>query len=173
MLFNFHFSYSFVLYIYTTSGLQHSQNFKVKFLFGTYLRVQWIRIHLPMQGTYVQSLVWEGSTCPTATKPMHHNHWAHMLEPLSPNYWARVLQLLKPALSRARALQEKTLQWEACAPQLEKAPAQQWSPSAAKYQLIKKNSSLPKNNFSSDFIWSYLNKLISISQVFSVVHKAF
>ena len=56
-LFSFHFSYSFVLYIYTTSGLQHSQNFKVKLLFGTYLVAQWIRIHLPMQGTYVQSLV--------------------------------------------------------------------------------------------------------------------
>ena len=126
-----------------------------------------------MQKTQVWSLDHEDPTYCEETKPVFHKYRACTLEPRSPNYWAHVLQLLKPALSRARALQEKTPQWEACAPQLEKAPAQQWSPSAAKYQLIKKNSSLPKNNFSSDFIWSYLNKLISISQVFSVVHKAF
>ena len=30
---------------------------------GTSLVVQWLRIHLPMQGTWVQSLVWEDPTC--------------------------------------------------------------------------------------------------------------
>ena len=34
----------------------------------TFLVVQWIRIHLPMQETQVQSLVWEDSTCHRATK---------------------------------------------------------------------------------------------------------
>ena len=63
---------------------------------------QWIRTHQPTQGTYVQSLVWEGSTCPAATKPTSLNHWALTLEPLGPNYWAHVLQLLKPARSRRR-----------------------------------------------------------------------
>ena len=33
----------------------------------TSLVVQWIRIHLPVQGTRVQSLVWEDSACQTAT----------------------------------------------------------------------------------------------------------
>ena len=31
------------------------------------LVVQWLRIHLPMQGTWVGSLVWEDSTCNRAT----------------------------------------------------------------------------------------------------------
>ena len=68
---------------------------------------------------------------------------------------------------------QKMLQWEAHALQPEKAQAQQWRPSAAKSQPIKKIPLCLKNNFSLDFIWSYLTKLISISQVFSVVHKAF
>ena len=34
---------------------------------------QWLRIHLPMQGTQVQPLVWEDSTCYEATMPVHHN----------------------------------------------------------------------------------------------------
>ena len=36
---------------------------------GTSLVVQWIRIHLPMQGTQVRSLVREDLTCCRATKP--------------------------------------------------------------------------------------------------------
>ena len=44
--------------------------------FGTFLVVQWIGIHLPMQGTWVQSLVWEGFTCHGATKPVGHNYWS-------------------------------------------------------------------------------------------------
>ena len=35
------------------------------------LVVQWIRIHLPRQGTWVQSLVWEDYTCRWPTKPMY------------------------------------------------------------------------------------------------------
>ena len=40
----------------------------------TCLVVQWIRICPPMQGTQVQSLVWEDFTRCGATKPMDHNH---------------------------------------------------------------------------------------------------
>ena len=36
--------------------------------------VQWMRIRPPMQGTQVQSLVHEDSTCCRATKPMCHNY---------------------------------------------------------------------------------------------------
>ena len=63
-----------------------------------------------MQGTRVPRLVWEDSTCLEATKPVCHNYWAH------------VLQLLKPTCPGAYAPQEKPLQWEARAPQLESSP---------------------------------------------------
>ena len=37
---------------------------------GTSLVVQWLRIRLTVQGTQVQSLVWEDRTCCGATKPV-------------------------------------------------------------------------------------------------------
>ena len=40
---------------------------------GASLVVQWLRIRLPMQGTWVRALVWEDPTCRGATKPVHHN----------------------------------------------------------------------------------------------------
>ena len=92
---------------------------------GTSLVAQWLRIHLPMQGTWVRVLVQEDPTCCRATKPMCHNYWACALEPTSHSYWARAPQLPSPRAAttearvpRARALQrEKPPQWEACAPQ--------------------------------------------------------
>ena len=75
------------------------------------LVAQWLRIHLPMQGTWVQSLIWEDPTCHRAPKPMCYNYWAH--EP----------QLLKPVNSGACALQQaKPLQWEARTLQLGSSP---------------------------------------------------
>ena len=101
---------------------------------GTSLVAQWLRICLPMQGSWVRSLVREDPTCHTATKPMRHNYWACALESVSHNYWAR--------LPRAHApQQEKPPQWEARAPQqrvaparhnLEKACVQQQRPDAIK-----------------------------------------
>ena len=41
---------------------------------GTSLVAQWLRIHLPMQGTRVRALVWEDPTCRGATKPTCHNY---------------------------------------------------------------------------------------------------
>ena len=38
------------------------------------LVAQWLRIHLPMQGTRVRALVWEDPTCHRATKPVLHNY---------------------------------------------------------------------------------------------------
>ena len=111
---------------------------------GTCLVAQWLRIHLPMQGTMVRSLVWEDPTCHGATKPVLHNYWACTLEPASHNYWAHTRQLLKPTHSRAHVpqllsphaattdactpracapQQKKPPQWEACAPQRRVAPA--------------------------------------------------
>ena len=37
---------------------------------------QWIRIYLPMQGTWVWSPVQEDSICRGVTKPMCHNYWS-------------------------------------------------------------------------------------------------
>ena len=44
---------------------------------------QWIGICLPVQGTQVQSLVWEGSTCCRVTKPVRHYYWS-----LEPGAWS-------------------------------------------------------------------------------------
>ena len=40
---------------------------------GASLVAQWLRIRLPMQGTWVRVLVWEDPTCHGATKPVRHN----------------------------------------------------------------------------------------------------
>ena len=39
-----------------------------------FLVTQWLRIHLPMQGTQVRALVREDPTCRGATKPVRHNY---------------------------------------------------------------------------------------------------
>ena len=51
--------------------------------------VQWLRIHLPTQGTWVWSLVWEDSPCLGATKPMGRNLWARTLKPVLCNRRSR------------------------------------------------------------------------------------
>ena len=79
----------------------------------TSLVVQWIKIHLPMQGTQIWTLVPEDSTPHGATKSVSHNYWAHM--------------------PRACALQqERLLQW--------KAQALQWSPKRNMSYWLKKKS---------------------------------
>ena len=47
---------------------------KGEFYLKTSLVAQWLRIRLPMQETWVRSLVWEDPTCRGATKPLHHNY---------------------------------------------------------------------------------------------------
>ena len=63
---------------------------------GTSLVVQWLRIHLSMQGARVRALVREDRICRRATKPVRHNYWACALESTSHNCWAYKPQLLKP-----------------------------------------------------------------------------
>ena len=41
---------------------------------GASLVVQWLRICLLVQGTWVRALVWEDPTCRGATKPVSHNY---------------------------------------------------------------------------------------------------
>ena len=64
---------------------------------GTFLVAQLVRICLPMQGTRVQSLVREDSTCCGATRPVCCHYWDGALEPASHTHQAYTLQLLKPA----------------------------------------------------------------------------
>ena len=102
---------------------------------------QWLRIRLPMQGTWVQALVREDPTCRGATKSMRHNDQACTLEPVSHNYWARMPQLLKPTrleavLCNKRSHRNKKpvhrTKSKPLLAQLEKACAQQRRPNAAK-----------------------------------------
>ena len=41
---------------------------------GASLVVQWLRICLLMQGTWVRALVWEDPTCHAAMRPVSHNY---------------------------------------------------------------------------------------------------
>ena len=70
---------------------------------GTSLVAQWLRIHLPMQGTRVWSLVQEDPTCRGATEPVCHNYWACALEPASHNYWAHAPRAHMPQLLSPRS----------------------------------------------------------------------
>ena len=59
-----------------------------------YLKPQWLRICLPVQGTQVRSLLRED---PTTTEPVRHIYWSpRALGSACRNYWAHVLQLLNP-----------------------------------------------------------------------------
>ena len=92
---------------------------------GTSLVAQWLRIGLPMQGTWVRPLVREDPTCHGATKPVRHNYWACALEPASHNYWAHEPQLLSPRATTTEPTglepmlcnKEKPPQWETRTPQ--------------------------------------------------------
>ena len=54
---------------------QHLVSYNLNYLTEISLVAQWLRILLPMQGTWVPSLVREDPTCCEAAKPMHHNYW--------------------------------------------------------------------------------------------------
>ena len=55
-------------------SLEHSGESDIKQHPRASLVAQWLRIHLPMQGTRVRALVQEDPTCRGATKPVHHNY---------------------------------------------------------------------------------------------------
>jgi len=42
----------------------------------------WLGIHLPMQGTLVESLVQKDPTCHGATNPKYHSYWPSTQEPM-------------------------------------------------------------------------------------------
>ena len=55
---------------------------------GASVVTQWLRICLPMQGTWIWFLIQEEPSCCRANTPICHNYWAQALEPLSCNYWS-------------------------------------------------------------------------------------
>ena len=59
--------------IFLDSDYVRKYNVVVKSKVWASLVVQWLRIHLPMQGTRVRALVREDPTCRGATKPVCHN----------------------------------------------------------------------------------------------------
>ena len=66
-----------------TSGPLFHNHWLLRLGSWTSLGAQWLRIHLPMQGTQVQFLVWEDSTWCRKTKPLCHNYWSLCaLEPM-------------------------------------------------------------------------------------------
>ena len=57
-----------------------------KYLPRVSLVVQRIKIHMPMQGTWVPSFLWKDPTSRETAEPVHHNYWPRALEPSSCNY---------------------------------------------------------------------------------------
>ena len=153
---------------------------------------QWLRICLPMQGTWVRSLVREDPTYRGATKPVRCNYWAYALEPTSHNYWARepqllspratttevrVPQLLKPAhLEPVLHTREATTMRSLCttrrssphSPQLEKAHVQQQRPNSDK----NKQNKNPKKQLLVSLIFSTIF-LVSVPFIFTLIFISF
>lgn len=65
----------------------------------TFLMVQWLRLYLPMQGTWIGSLVQEDPTYHRATKPTCHKYWAHA--PRSPCSAAREATTMRSPMHHA------------------------------------------------------------------------
>ena len=105
------------------------------------LVVQWLRIHLPVQRTWVSTLVQEDPTWQGASEPMCHNYWAHTLEPTgcsygacSPQYWSFCTPEPKGQNKRSHVSEKlcTAVKSSLCLPQLEKACKQQRRTSRAK-----------------------------------------
>ena len=91
--------------------------------------VQGMGLHLPMQETWVQSLVWEDSTCCRATKLVCHNYWACVLQLLKPDH-------LEPVLHKKRSPCKEPMHHNEdspCSLKLEKTLTKQQRPSTVKH----------------------------------------
>ena len=117
-----------------------------------------------MQGTRVWALDREDPTCCRATKPMCHNYWACALEPTSHNYRPLMPQLLKTACLEP-VLRNKTLQWEAHAPQRRVAPATMRKPAhaATKTQCSQKYKQIYKKKKSTSLSFYRLIIILGVS----------
>ena len=68
-----HYSNSIIKYLNKFYKL-HFKWMIFKIILGASLVAQWLRICLPVQGTWVRALVWEDPTCRGATRPVSHNY---------------------------------------------------------------------------------------------------
>ena len=133
------FIYSSNTYWTSTMCLALQIQLRIKLTRETSLVVQWLRIHLPMQGIrsgMIAHVAEQLSLCTTTTEPASRNDWAWMLQLLMPAY-------LKPMFCNKRSHQNEKLSTvmksSPSSPQLEKAHMQQQRPSAAKNSLKNKN----------------------------------
>ena len=85
---------------------------------GDFLVAHGLRIHLPMQGTWAPSLVWEDPTCHGAAKPV-----CQQFNPRSGCHMPQLLKPVNPGIPDSQ--QEKPPQWEALVPQTLKTRDQQ------------------------------------------------
>ena len=68
----------------------------------TTLVVQWRVICLPVQGTWVESLVQEDSTCCEASKPICHNYWAFVPQQEKPPRWEALALQWRPSAAKKK-----------------------------------------------------------------------
>ena len=64
----------FLFFLRTHEGQFSGMVSEIKYITRTSLVAQWLRIRLPVQGTWVRALVREDPTRHGTTKPMHHNY---------------------------------------------------------------------------------------------------
>ena len=138
-------------------------NFKINIFFG-FLGGSVKRIPLPMQETWVRSLIWEDPTCHGATKLTHHIYEARALEPRSHNYWAHVWHCSPRALEPGSTPRKATaispplqLEGSPCSPQLEKSLHSNEDPAQPKInKLINIDIYFKIMVIKSFDTWSYL-----------------
>ena len=106
------------------------------------------RIHLPVRGTQVRSLVWEDPTGCGATKSTWHNCWACALESTCHDYGSP--HALEPVVHNQRSpCKEKPSQWEGLTLQLEtgpRLPQQETSPRSNEDPAQLKNKKESSSN---------------------------
>ena len=105
--------------------------------------------------------MWEDPACLGTPKPVRHNYWACALEPGNLSYWGHVPQPLKPTHLRACAWQrEKSLQWEALAPQLQsshRSPQLEKACAETKTPAQTKINKIILTNYYRNYVLNYLN----------------
>ena len=101
-----------------------------KYQYQASLMVQWLKIHLPIPGTWVLSLLQDNPTCHVAAKLECHNSWSLCAQGLcstTREAWAPQLERRPHSLQLAKAYQ-------------------QWRPSTARNKsILKKSTSIMKN----------------------------
>ena len=126
--------------------------------------VQWIRIHLPVQGTWVRPLVQDYPTCHRATEPVHHRYQAQVLQPPSP----RTQSVCSPT-REATAVRSPSARMNSSlnSLQLDKAQQSNEDPAQPEVNLKKKNKLFPREISHSQ--WKYF---VSKEQLFysPVIH---